>query len=78
MSIMSYNGSAVIAMAGKNCVAIASDKRYGLRNQTISCEMRKTFQVNDKTLCGLTGLARPLSSASSSAPTCTACARSAT
>ena len=57
MSIMSYNGSAVIAMAGKNCVAIASDKRYGLRNQTISCEMRKTFQVNDKTLCGLTGLA---------------------
>ena len=38
-SIMQYNGAAVIAMAGKNCVAIASDRRYGIRNQTISCEM---------------------------------------
>ena len=56
-SIMQYNGAAVIAMAGKNCVGIASDRRYGLRNQTISCDMKKTFQVNDKTLCGLTGLA---------------------
>jgi 20S proteasome subunit beta 3 len=54
---MQYNGAAVIAMAGKNCVGIASDRRYGLRNQTISCDMQKTFQVNDKTLCGMTGLA---------------------
>ena len=44
-------------MAGKKCVGIASDRRYGLRNQTISCEMQKTFKVNDRTLCGLTGLA---------------------
>jgi len=57
MSIMQYNGAAVITMAGKKCVGIASDRRYGLRNQTISCEMQKTFQVNDKTLVGLTGLA---------------------
>ena len=56
-SIMQYNGAAVIAMAGRNCVGIASDRRYGLKNQTISCDMKKTFQVNDKTLCGLTGLA---------------------
>ena len=28
-----------------------------MRNQTISCEMQKTFQVNDKTLVGVTGLA---------------------
>jgi len=56
-SIMQYNGAAVICMAGKKCVGIASDRRYGLRNQTISCEMEKTFQVNDRTLCGLTGLA---------------------
>ena len=56
-SIMQYNGAAVIAMGGKKCVGIASDRRYGLRNQTISCEMQKTFKVNDKTLCGLTGLA---------------------
>ncbi len=25
---MSYNGSAIVCMAGKNCVAIASDTRY--------------------------------------------------
>ena len=56
-SIMQYNGAAVITMAGKKCVGIASDRRYGLRNQTISCEMQKTFKVNDRTLCGLTGLA---------------------
>ena len=54
---MQYNGSAVLAMAGKKCVGIASDRRYGLQNQTMSCEMEKTFQVNDRTLCGLTGLA---------------------
>ena len=53
---MQYNGAAVIAMAGKNCVAIASDRRYGIRNQTISCEMQKSFQINDKTFIGLTGL----------------------
>jgi len=57
MSIMSYNGGAVIAMAGKKCVGIASDRRYGLQNQTISCDMKKTFKVNDRTLMGLTGLA---------------------
>jgi len=44
-------------MAGKKCVGIASDKRYGLQNQTVACDMRKTFKLNDKTLVGLTGLA---------------------
>lgn len=29
--LMSYNGGLVMAMRGKNCVAIASDKRLGLR-----------------------------------------------
>ena len=53
---MQYNGAAVIAMAGKNCVAIASDRRYGLRNQTIGVEMQKTHQINDRTFVGLTGL----------------------
>ena len=53
---MQYNGAAVIAMAGKDCVAIASDRRYGLRNQTIGVEMQKTHQINDRTFVGLTGL----------------------
>jgi len=56
-SIMQYNGAAVIAMAGKECIAIASDRRYGIRNQTMGCEMQKVFQMNDKTFVGLTGLA---------------------
>ena len=56
-SIMQYNGAAVIAMGGKKCVGIASDRRFGARNQTISCDMQKTFKLNDRTLCGLTGLA---------------------
>jgi 20S proteasome subunit beta 3 len=56
-SIMQYNGAAVITMAGKKCVGIASDRRYGIRNQTVGCDMQKTFKVNDRTLCGLTGLA---------------------
>ena len=56
-SIMQYNGAAVIAMAGKNCVAIASDRRFGIRNQTVGCEMQKTFQMNNTTFVGLTGLA---------------------
>jgi len=54
---MQYNGAAIIAMAGKDCVAIASDKRYGIRNQTVGSEMKKTFQMNDRTFVGLTGLA---------------------
>eukprot|EP00310_Coccolithus_braarudii_P013300 CAMPEP_0183353300 /NCGR_PEP_ID=MMETSP0164_2-20130417/33174_1 /TAXON_ID=221442 /ORGANISM="Coccolithus pelagicus ssp braarudi, Strain PLY182g" /LENGTH=201 /DNA_ID=CAMNT_0025525955 /DNA_START=133 /DNA_END=738 /DNA_ORIENTATION=- len=54
---MEYNGAAVIAMAGKGCVAMASDKRYGIRNQTMGCEMKKVFQMNDSTLVGMTGLA---------------------
>ena len=56
-SIMQYNGAAVIAMAGKDCIAIASDRRYGIRNQTVGCEMQKVFQMNDKVMVGLTGLA---------------------
>ncbi|KAJ0433680.1 putative proteasome endopeptidase complex [Helianthus annuus] len=29
MSIFEYNGSALVAMVGKNCFAIASDRRLG-------------------------------------------------
>jgi len=55
---MEYNGSAVVAMTGKNCVAIAADRRYGVRQlQTMSCDFQKIFQINDKTFVGLAGLA---------------------
>merc|ERR1719273_2296245 len=56
--IMQYNGSAVVAMAGDDCVGIASDTRLGVRQlQTVSCERQKIFQLTDQTFVGLAGLA---------------------
>ncbi|KAJ1656613.1 proteasome core particle subunit beta 3 [Dispira simplex] len=57
MSIMEYNGAAVVAMVGKNCVAIASDTRLGQQGLTVATDFRKVFQVTDKTMVGLAGLA---------------------
>eukprot|EP00621_Florenciella_sp_RCC1693_P001922 CAMPEP_0182530994 /NCGR_PEP_ID=MMETSP1323-20130603/7487_1 /TAXON_ID=236787 /ORGANISM="Florenciella parvula, Strain RCC1693" /LENGTH=204 /DNA_ID=CAMNT_0024740437 /DNA_START=87 /DNA_END=701 /DNA_ORIENTATION=- len=57
MSILEYNGGAIIAMTGKNCVAIACDTRLGLQQQTVSCDFQKIFKMNDKLMLGVTGLA---------------------
>mmetsp|Transcript_14053 Transcript_14053/g.27008 ORF Transcript_14053/g.27008 Transcript_14053/m.27008 type:complete len:205 (-) Transcript_14053:535-1149(-) len=57
MSIMSYNGSAIIAMVGKNCVAIASDNRLGAQQQTLATDFQKTFKIHDRMFVGLSGLA---------------------
>ena len=40
---MSYNGGAVIAMRGKGCVAIAADRRLGVRGHTVSMDFKKIF-----------------------------------
>ena len=37
-SILSYNGGAVIAMKGKECVAVASDLRYGVELRTVTTD----------------------------------------
>ena len=57
MSILEYNGGAIIAMAGKNCVGIASDLRLGAQALTISRDFQKVFEVDDKLYVGLAGLA---------------------
>lgn len=57
MSILQYNGGAVIAMGGKNCVGICCDTRLGAQAQTISTNFEKIFKVNGKLFVGLTGLA---------------------
>ncbi|KAJ1461953.1 nucleophile aminohydrolase [Pelagophyceae sp. CCMP2097] len=57
MSILEMNGAAMIAMAGKDCVAIAADTRFGLRQQTVACDFEKVFKMNDRTFVGLAGLA---------------------
>jgi len=57
MSILHYNGAAIIGMAGNGCVGIASDSRYGIQQMTVGTDMKKIFKVNDKTFIGLPGLA---------------------
>nr|CAD7605869.1 unnamed protein product [Timema genevievae] len=56
-SILAYNGGAIVAMKGKNCVAIASDKRFGVQAQTLSTEFEKMFLVGPRMYLGLPGLA---------------------
>eukprot|EP00741_Cyanophora_paradoxa_P004733 tig00000826_g4591.t1 len=56
MSIMEYNGGAVVAMKGKNCVAIASDRRFGVQQTTMSATMSKAFKIHDKLYVGFAGL----------------------
>jgi len=57
MSILEYNGASIVAMKGKNCVAIAADKRLGIRFQTVSCDFQKIFPMGKKLFIGLPGLA---------------------
>ena len=57
MSAMEINGSAIVAMCGKNCVGIASDTRLGSQAQTIATDFEKVFQMNDKIMLGMSGLA---------------------
>ena len=54
---MEYNGSAIMAMKGKNCVAIAADRRFGVQALTMGTDFTKIFKINDRTYVGLPGLA---------------------
>ncbi|KXS21241.1 N-terminal nucleophile aminohydrolase [Gonapodya prolifera JEL478] len=54
---MDYNGAAIVAMKGKNCVAIASDRRFGVQAQTVSTNFKKIFEVHPQLYYGLGGLA---------------------
>ncbi|WZY77098.1 hypothetical protein YC2023_023482 [Brassica napus] len=57
MSIFEYNGSAVVAMVGKNCFAIASDRRLGVQLQTIATDFKRISKIHDHLFIGLSGLA---------------------
>ncbi|KAG0173094.1 proteasome core particle subunit beta 3 [Apophysomyces sp. BC1034] len=54
---MEYNGGSVVAMVGKDCVAIAADKRLGQQFMTVATEFQKIFQASEKSFIGLPGLA---------------------
>ena len=53
-----------MAMAGKNCVAIACDLRLGLQSLTVSNDFPKVFNFGPSTYLGLTGLATDVSTVS--------------
>lgn len=57
MSILAYNGAAVVAMKGKDCVAIASDLRFGIQAQTVAMDFQKVFEMGPRLYIGLAGLA---------------------
>ncbi|CAO3670594.1 unnamed protein product [Rhizopus stolonifer] len=50
MSIMQYNGGSVVAMVGKDCVAIAADKRLGAQFMTVSTNFQRSFKQRKKHL----------------------------
>merc|ERR1712122_271883 len=54
---MGYNGGSVVAMKGKDCVAIASDLRFGKELQMVTCDFSKCFEMSPHLWLGLTGLA---------------------
>jgi 20S proteasome subunit beta 3 len=54
---MEYNGAAIVAMVGKECVAIAADTRLGAQAQTVAFDFQKMFQMGPKLFVGLPGLA---------------------
>lgn len=56
-SILEYNGAAIIAMKGRECVAIASDRRFGIQAQTVSTNFQKIFEMGPRLYIGLPGLA---------------------
>jgi len=56
MSIMQYNGSAIIGMKGKDCVAIASDRRFGVQQTTIATDNQRIYKIHNRLYIGLSGL----------------------
>lgn len=54
---MDYNGSAIIAMTGKNCIGIAADRRLGQNLTTIDTNFTKIFNLQPRIMVGFSGLA---------------------
>ena len=56
LQIFEYNGAAIIGMAGKECVAIGSDLRFGVQFQTLATDYQKIYKIHDHLFLGLAGL----------------------
>jgi len=57
MSLGEQNGGSVIAMVGKDCVAIAADLRIGNQALGIANNFQRIYPVTDRLYVGLPGLA---------------------
>ncbi|KAM3139843.1 hypothetical protein pb186bvf_008085 [Paramecium bursaria] len=55
--IFEYNGGSIVGMKGKNCIALACDRRFGQQMQTITMNFQKVFKMQDNILLALGGLA---------------------
>ena len=44
-------------MTGRECVAIASDRRYGINLQTVGTDFQRLFRMGERLYLGLSGLA---------------------
>jgi len=44
-------------MKGKNCVAIAADRRFGVQMQTLGMDFQRVFEMGPHLFLGLPGLA---------------------
>lgn len=53
---MAYNGGCVLAMKGKDCVAIATDKRFGVQGKTMTTKFQRVFQFGPRLFVGFPGL----------------------
>ena len=43
---MELNGGSCLAMAGKGCVALAVDRRFGLKGQLVSTDAKRVLKVS--------------------------------
>ncbi|KAI6172154.1 Proteasome subunit beta [Aphelenchoides besseyi] len=55
MSIMDYNGGTVVAMAGEECVCIATDLVLGEQMAVIATDVKKVHKLTDRLYVGLAG-----------------------
>jgi len=59
---MNSQGGCILAMKGKNCVAIASDTGFHGERYIIGTNTPKVFKIHDKLFVGLSGLLSDVSS----------------
>ena len=55
-SLLPSPSSLTVAMAGKDCVAIGSDLRFGVNLSTLATDYKKVYKIHDQLFLGLSGL----------------------